>query len=101
VIAGTSKGIGEALTHGRDVCVLPLDLTAPGTHRAVAESCRELEVGLLVYAAGSVIGTLTSPTTPARRRCVRWSSTGPGPRTSHDRNQPPEGKTSNDAAGFA
>jgi uncharacterized protein len=84
VIAGASEGIGEVLAHrlagagidlvliarsearlravaadvqarhGRNVRVLPLDLTDPGAHLAVAESCRDLEVGLLVYAVGSV-----------------------------------------------
>lgn len=84
VIAGASEGIGEALAHrlagagidlvliarsetrlravaadvearyGRDVRVLSLDLTEPGMHQVVAESCRGMDVGLLVYAVGSV-----------------------------------------------
>jgi uncharacterized protein len=84
VIAGASEGIGEILAHrlagagidliliarsearlravaadvqarhGRDVRVLPLDLTDPDAHLAVAQSCRDLEVGLLAYAVGSV-----------------------------------------------
>jgi short-subunit dehydrogenase len=84
VIAGASEGIGEALAHrlgaagidlvliarnetrlhavaadvrswhGREVRVLPLDLTAPGMRQAVADACRDIEAGLLVYAAGSV-----------------------------------------------
>jgi uncharacterized protein len=88
VIAGASEGIGEALAyrlagagidlvliarnesrlrgvaagikaqHGRDVRVLPIDLTGPDMSKDVADACRGLEVGLLIYAAGSVNRTL-------------------------------------------
>jgi short-subunit dehydrogenase len=109
VIAGASEGIGEALAHrlagagldlvliarsearlravaadvgarhGRDVRVLPLDLTDPGMHRAVAESCRGLEVGLMVYAAGSVNRTLDFAEDPyeASLRQVELNCIGP------------------------
>ena len=109
VIAGASEGIGEALAHrlaeagidlvliarsearlravaadvearhGRDVRVLPLDLTDPGMHRAVAESCRDLEVGLMVYAAGSVNRTLDFTDDPyeASLRQVELNCIGP------------------------
>ena len=109
VIAGASEGIGAVLAdrlagagldlvliarnearlravaadvearHGRDVRVLPLDLTDPGMHQAVAESCRDLEIGLLVYAAGSVNRTLDFTDDPyqASLRQVELNCVGP------------------------
>lgn len=88
VIAGASEGIGEALAHqlaatgidtvliarneqrlqevaadvrakhGREARVLPLDLAEPGLAETVAAACHGLDVGLLVYAVGSVNRTL-------------------------------------------
>jgi len=109
VIAGASEGIGAVLAdrlagagldlvliarsearlravaadvearHGRDVRVLPLDLTDPGMHQAVAESCRDLEIGLLIYAAGSVNRTLDFTDDPyqASLRQVELNCVGP------------------------
>jgi short-subunit dehydrogenase len=109
VIAGASEGIGEALArrlaavgidlaliarnesrlravaadiktrHGRDVRVLPLDLTAPRTHQAVADACHDIEVGLLIYAAGSVNRTLAFVDDPyeASLRQVELNCVGP------------------------
>jgi len=109
VIAGGSEGLGEALAHrlagagidlvliargearlravaadvearhGRDVRVLPLDLTDPGMHRAVAESCRDVEVGLVVYAARSVNRTpdFTDDPYEASLRQVELNCIGP------------------------
>jgi short-subunit dehydrogenase len=109
VIAGASEGIGEALAgrlaaagidlvliarnesrlravaagikarHGRDARVLPLDLTAPGMHQAVADACQDIEVGLLIYAAGSVNRTLDFVDDPyeASLRQVELNCVGP------------------------
>jgi uncharacterized protein len=109
VIAGASEGIGEALAHrlgaagidlvliarheprlravaadistrhGRDVRVLRLDLTAPGMHQAAADACHDIEVGLLVYAAGSVNRQLDFVDDPyeASLRQVELNCTGP------------------------
>jgi short-subunit dehydrogenase len=109
VIAGASEGIGEALAHRlagagidlvliarsearlravaadvesrhrRIVRVLPLDLTESGTYRAVAEFCQDLEVGLVIYAAGSVNRTLNFTDDPyeASLRQVGLNCIGP------------------------
>jgi uncharacterized protein len=109
VIAGASEGIGEAVAHrlaaaginlvliarnearlravaadvegrhGREVRVLPLDLTDSGTHQAVAEACKDLEIGLVLYAAGSVNRTLDFVDDPyeASLRQVELNCVGP------------------------
>ena len=109
VIAGGSEGIGEALayrlaaaginpvliarnesrlravaadiatTHGRDARMLPLDLTAPGMHQAAAGACHDIDVGLLIYAAGSVNRTLDFTDDPyqASLRQVELNCVGP------------------------
>src|ERR1700761_854746 len=109
VIAGASEGIGEALahrlaaggidlaliarsearlgavaadirtSHGRDVRVLPFDLTVPGMHQAGADACRDIEVGLLIYAAGSVNRQLDFVDDPyeASLRQVELNCVGP------------------------
>lgn len=109
VIAGASEGIGAALAdrlaeggsdllllarnesrlravaagvearHGREVRVLPVDLTQPDAYGTVAGFCRDLEVGLVIYAAGSVNRTVDFADDPyeASLRQVQLNCLGP------------------------